>query len=71
MQVDSKPADDYEPTEGDIATMMGFGGFSTTKVWASFIFSVHSSDPEGRVHMSKGTRLVLPRSTNSEHGDNT
>jgi len=31
MQVDSTPADDYEPTEGDIATMMGFGGFSTTK----------------------------------------
>lgn len=32
MQVDSKPVDDYEPTEEDIATMMGFGGFSTTKV---------------------------------------
>lgn len=32
MQVDSKPADDHEPTEEDIATMMGFGGFSTTKV---------------------------------------
>ena len=45
MQVDSKPADDYDPTEEDIATMMGFGGFSTTKVWLSSISSVHSSDP--------------------------
>ena len=45
MQVDSKPADDYEPTEEDIATMMGFGGFSTTKVGLSSMSSVHSSDP--------------------------
>jgi len=32
MQVDSKPIDDYDPTEEDISAMMGFGGFSTTKV---------------------------------------
>lgn len=32
MQVDSKPTDDYDPTEEDISAMMGFGGFSTTKV---------------------------------------
>lgn len=32
MQVDSKPMDDHDPTDEDIAAMMGFGGFSTTKV---------------------------------------
>jgi hypothetical protein len=46
MQVDSKPVDDHEPTEEDIAAMMGFGGFSTTKVLlSSFLSSAHSSDP--------------------------
>jgi hypothetical protein len=39
MQVDNKPVDDYEPTEEDIATMMGFGGFSTTKVQLPFFLS--------------------------------
>src|SRR5258708_37018815 len=32
MQLDAKPADGHDPTEEDIAAMMGFGGFSTTKV---------------------------------------
>lgn len=45
MQVDSKPAGDYESTEEDIAAMMGFGGFSTTKVRLSSIPSLHTSDP--------------------------
>jgi hypothetical protein len=46
MQVDSMPTDDFEPTEEDVAAMMGFGGFSTTKVWLPFfISSVHNLIP--------------------------
>jgi len=46
MQVDSKLVDDYEPAEEDIAAMMGFGGFSTTKVRLPFFLSsAQSSEP--------------------------